>query len=324
MYTFLDNFRAWLDAQAIAHVEDATAEYDILFVNSWAVEHRLIRRVKATRPQVRVVQRVDGSAVDYGRFDSADSRQARVNMLADRTIFQSAYSRFATREKFKVIQQDGPIIYNPVNVGLFCPGDEAAGRPDGRIRVCNAAFSLNRKKGSWQIGMLAEQNPDVEFHLCGRYPSLPRLENIVYYGHLKRDDLADVLRCCHVFIHLAENDPCPNVVIEALASGLPVLYRDSGGTPELVADCGAAVTVENFRVRLELVLQQHGDLSRRARARAVEHFSPDRIFSQYLAALRDAQRRPLPGVRDVVAASLRGYPVIPFHPAPLYWRLNRR
>ena len=32
------------------------------------------------------------------------------------------------------------------------------------------------------------------------------------------------------------NDPCPTVVLEALASGVPVVYPRSGGVPELVGD----------------------------------------------------------------------------------------
>ena len=34
------------------------------------------------------------------------------------------------------------------------------------------------------------------------------------------------------------NDPCPSVVLEALASGVPVVYPRSGGVPELVGDDG--------------------------------------------------------------------------------------
>ena len=32
------------------------------------------------------------------------------------------------------------------------------------------------------------------------------------------------------------NDPCPNVVLEAMACGLPVVHAASGGTVELVGD----------------------------------------------------------------------------------------
>ena len=40
------------------------------------------------------------------------------------------------------------------------------------------------------------------------------------------------------------NDPCPNTVLEALASGLPVLYSASGGVPELVgADAGVGLAL---------------------------------------------------------------------------------
>ena len=43
------------------------------------------------------------------------------------------------------------------------------------------------------------------------------------------------------FITLNYNDNCPNKVLEALSCGLPVIYSDTGGTPELVSsDCGVS------------------------------------------------------------------------------------
>ena len=40
---------------------------------------------------------------------------------------------------------------------------------------------------------------------------------------------------------LKYKDPCPNSVIEAMSCGLPILYSNSGGLPELVNNrCGVA------------------------------------------------------------------------------------
>jgi glycosyltransferase involved in cell wall biosynthesis len=45
-----------------------------------------------------------------------------------------------------------------------------------------------------------------------------------------------ILRRAHVLLHTKVNDPCPSLVIEAMATGLPVVYARSGGVPELVGD----------------------------------------------------------------------------------------
>ena len=327
MYSFLDNCRRWLDSRSIWHTDDPQAEYDILLVNSFMVPYALIAGVKRHRPNVRVVQRVDGSARDYGRFDDADCRQARVNMLADLTIFQSEYSKYSVTKKFKVIQQDGTIIYNPVDTQTFRPHGLKRSI-EGRIKVCNASFSTNPKKGSRRIARLARQNPDVTFVLCGHYPQLPDLANIQLLGYLDRPEIAAAMRSCDLFLHLAENDPCPNVVLEAMASGLPVLYKKSGGTPELVRDCGLPVTSNNFRQQLGAVLERRDELSRASRERAVKHFSPDHIFPQYLKAMTQTTRRPLPSRWDFILARLRGYPVLPHQPRQLLlcaqrWLLRR-
>ena len=322
MYTFLANFLGYMDRQGIPYTQDIDGDYDILFVNSWAVPYSNIKRLKRSRPQLRVVQRVDGSGRDYGRFDDADDRQARVNMLADLTVFQSRYCRFSASQKYKVIQQDGPVIYNPVDLEVFTP-EGPTKAVEGEIKVCVASFSTNRMKGTWKVESLARSNPDITFVLCGRFPQLPDLANIKMVGYLGRDEIAATMRSCDVFLHLAENDPCPNVVIEALASGLPVIYRDSGGTPELVGEGGLSATDDTFREALVHVIDRREELSNAARSRAVEHFSPDRIFPKYLTAIAEAKRRPLPSPVDFVRARMRGYPVAP-RPTALLRRLSPR
>lgn len=324
MYTFFGYLRAWLDRQGIEHSDALEGEYDFLFVNSWAVPYSAVLAAKRARPEVRVIHRIDGAAVDYGRYDQADYRQARVNTLADLTVFQSGYSRLATRTKFHVIAQDGPLIPNPVDVRLFQPDParvQSAGAP---VRVANVSFSTNRRKGTWQLGQLAAENPDVEFVLCGRYPPLPELPNLKQMGTLTAHELAAVLTGCHLFLHLAENEACPNVVTEALASGLPVLYIDSGGTPELVGECGAPITLATFRSQLMAVCASLPALAGAARARAVERFAPEVIFPQYLAAMLGCTRHPLPALRELWRLSLAGYPVLPGHPAPWQWKLRAR
>lgn len=311
-FYFLRLFRGFLTHAGIPWTEDIRDEFDILFVNSWQVPYEVIHAAKRAQPAIRVVQRVDGSAQDYGRYDGADHKQARVNLLADATIFQSRYSKISTQQKFKVIQQDGPVIYNPVDVETFRPEGEKLSLP-GKIKVCNAAWSLNRKKGTWQIPHLAAENPDVTFVLCGRYPQVPNhLPNLHYLGHLSYQELARAMRACDVFLNLSENDPCPNVVLQALASGLPVLYKDSGGVPELVGDAGGIVRTDlsNFRAALERVMDCWNELAAEARRRAVERFAPGIVFPQYLEEMERAQRRPLPTKWDILHMRLQGYPVL--------------
>ncbi|MGF1504666.1 MAG: glycosyltransferase family 4 protein [Anaerolineae bacterium] len=308
MYTFLRYWRSWLVEHGHQITDAMGDDYDLLFVNSFMVSPSDIRQVRRERPDVPIIQRVDGSAWDYGRFDNADELQARANLYADMTIFQSEYSRYSTMEKYRVISQNGPVIYNPVDPDIFTPHGNTVDLP-GTIRVCNVSWSTNRRKGTWQIGMLAEARPDVDFILCGNYPELPDLANIHQLVHLEHDDLAAVLRSCHIYTHLAQNDPCPNVILEGLASGLPVLYIDSGGSPELVGSCGSPCTVETFSDALDAVMGRHAELSAAARQRVETHFTPTIVFPRYTQALQEARPRSAPTLPHVLALVLRGYPV---------------
>jgi glycosyltransferase involved in cell wall biosynthesis len=309
MYTFIAGFTSFLEQTGVPFTRRLGDDFDVLFVNSWAVPFDAVREVKRERPSVRVVQRVDGAAIDYGRLDDADAKQARVNLLADLTIFQSVYSRHSVREKYRVIAQDGPVILNPVDVTSFTPEGSRRIFDGPGPRVITVCWSTNRLKGTWQIDRYAAENPDVTFVLAGRFEHIGVHANVQRLGHLGRADLALALRSCDAFLNLSENDPCPNVIVEALASGLPVVYRNSGGVPELVGECGVALDGSGFRRALDEVMARRSDLSRLARRRAESTFASSLIFPQYLAAIEAAPLRP--SITDARIEELAdcGYPV---------------
>ena len=107
-----------------------------------------------------------------------------------------------------------------------------------------------------------------------------------------RDDTPDLLRAMDVFVLPSVNEGISNTILEAMATGLPVVARRVGGNPELVLD-GATGVLYDDRADpqgLEAALaryltnpglrQAHG---RAARERAVQCFSLDAMVKRYLA-----------------------------------------
>jgi glycosyltransferase involved in cell wall biosynthesis len=106
-----------------------------------------------------------------------------------------------------------------------------------------------------------------------------------FLGPYKRTEAPAVFQQGDIYLHTKYIDPCPSVVIEAMACGLPVVYSKSGGTVELVGEeAGAGVPAELSWSRnippdpeqlAACVLRVADDLprySQAARERAVTHF----------------------------------------------------
>ncbi len=71
------------------------------------------------------------------------------------------------------------------------------------------------------------------------------IENaVVLSGAYRQEDAPTVYRRADAYVMTKHNDPCPNTVLEAMASGLPVLYSNTGGVPELVETCGVSLACE--------------------------------------------------------------------------------
>ncbi len=58
-------------------------------------------------------------------------------------------------------------------------------------------------------------------------------DRVKYIGNLNWDQLISVMKASSHFIHLAWLDHCPNVVVDARASGCRIVCSSSGGTEEI-------------------------------------------------------------------------------------------
>jgi glycosyltransferase involved in cell wall biosynthesis len=104
-------------------------------------------------------------------------------------------------------------------------------------------------------------------------------------GRYAQRDAPALYQQAHLLLHTKVNDPCPNVVLEALACGLPVVHAASGGVPELVgSEAGIGVpheeswerdvppAHEDLAAAVGTVLAGLGDYRAAARTRATERF----------------------------------------------------
>lgn len=227
--------------------------------NAVGVIGRLRSAFSSTSSRPVLIHRLDGIARLYGRHDNADEVQMEINRLTDCTIFQSEYCQRIFQEG-GVMPEHHQVVHNGVDTRLFYPDHRH--RPAGKkLKLLCASWSSNPKKGFAQLAELARLK-GVEVTFIGNWcdsvdPGFVRL-----LGVKEGVELAALLRNYDAFVHAAENDPCPNAVLEALSSGLPVLYRNSGGTPELARRYGVSMDV-GLQNAVDQLVDSYSDIRER-------------------------------------------------------------
>jgi sugar transferase (PEP-CTERM/EpsH1 system associated) len=105
-----------------------------------------------------------------------------------------------------------------------------------------------------------------------------------------RDDVASILRSLDLFVLPSLAEGISNTILEAMASGLPVLATRVGGNPELIVDgeVGALFEAGDWRALARLLVGYTADMALRncqgsaARQRAERCFSLTAMVQSYL------------------------------------------
>lgn len=217
----------------------------------------------------KIIHRLNGLGRIYGRKDNLDDLQIKINSYADVTVFQSEYCRDIFSQ-VGVIPQKKIIIGNGANPDWFKLKPVCA--PGSVIKIIGCSWSNNLNKG---FDVLVEWSnlKNVEVSFVGRWPERIEAGKVRLLGSMHQKDFAEVLKLNDLLLYPSQNDACPNVVYEALASGLPVVYHPSGGTPEI---CRKTLFGEPLRDNpqetLERILDRYHETSERIRDHSEEFF----------------------------------------------------
>jgi glycosyltransferase involved in cell wall biosynthesis len=111
-----------------------------------------------------------------------------------------------------------------------------------------------------------------------------------------RDDIPKLLADCSFLVHTAEEEGCPNVIMEAMACGRAVVAMDAGDIPYLVEDrkTGFVVRRGDTATFAECVSQLISDhqlclrMGAAARAKAEQEFRLERLVSETLSVYKAA------------------------------------
>ena len=200
-------------------------------------EKRLLR---TRRDSVLYVHRVDGPIDVYRGWDGGVDRgiHAVNQKVAEKSIFQSRYS-LEKHLELGMEFRNPVVIMNAADPEIFNPQGKVPFSHDRKTRLIAASWSRNINKGA-SVYQWLDENLDwdrFEFTFVGQSPI--QFKNIQMIPPVDSYKLAALLREHDVYITASRNDPCSNSLIEALTCGLPAVYFQSGGHPEIVKQAGA-------------------------------------------------------------------------------------
>ncbi len=179
------------------------------------------------------------------------------------------------------------IITNGVDENQFSAADSSQmgdrQQSDGEVRLLFVSRLIERKGLQFVIPMLSELNEKsgrrVSLLIVGDGPYRPHLEKITaehkleglvsFVGQKDKKELPFYYRQADIFILPSRKEGMPNVVLEAMSSGLPIVMTACEGSKELIDGNGYAVPVGVFAEKL-LRLCKDDALRRKMGERSVQ------------------------------------------------------
>ncbi|MDQ7782424.1 MAG: glycosyltransferase [Desulfomonilaceae bacterium] len=233
---------------------------------------------------LNVVHRIDGPIHLIRGFDrEKDELCFDLNSrFASATVLQSAwtYQRIVEMGYNPV---NPVIIHNAADPDIFHSNGRAPFDRNRRTRLISTSWSNNPRKGGPTYKWIEEHLDWDRFEYTFVGNSSEAFDRIRHIPPVPSRELADLLRSHDVYITAGRNDPCSNALIEALACGLPALFLNDGGHPELVGMGGLPFTCrEEIPARLDEIVDNYESFQRLIAVPKLED-----VAEKYLALIRE-------------------------------------
>jgi L-malate glycosyltransferase len=193
------------------------------------------------------------------------------------------------------------VIPNGLPAEVFDRLPPALPRQPGRLRISYIARMndpvKNHRGFLCSAARLASRFPSIEIVLVGDGPLRPGLEELSSQLGLgdrirflgERRDMTAILASVDISVLFSFSESMPNVILEAMAAGVPVVASRVGGVPEVIRDTETGILVkagdeEELARAIGTLVEQPSlrlEYGQRARQLAQDNFRMERISRRY-------------------------------------------
>lgn len=218
--------------------------------------HNLFFRTTEVAALLRMVYHIP--LVTTMHLGKAEGNSSVFNMLV--TIYESTMGRFILRRSNRVIAVSSAVaehlrtitsgaesvrvIPNGVDTGIFSPRYNRQDMPQKILFVGRLVSNKGPDVIIRAAPEVLSRHPQAQFIIVGNGPLRKRLEqqvrslgisdNVKFLGN--RLDVPQLMRDAALFVRPSTLEGMPLTVLEAMASGIPVIATPVGGTPEILHD----------------------------------------------------------------------------------------
>ncbi len=201
--------------------------------------------------------------------------------------------------EYQVPPEKVALIRQGIDLSLWAPVEKPA--RTGPVRLLFVGGDFERKGGNDLLAVHAALRARCEVDIVSNSPAVQGSEGVRVHRNLgpNSEPLRALFRDADVFLLPSHGDAAPWVVLEAMASGLPVVATRVGGIPEMVLQGETGLLVERrdrpaLTQALEALL---GDPARRkqmgaaGRARVEQLFDARKNDRQLFQLMQELPRR---------------------------------
>lgn len=246
-----------------------------------------------------------------GDYKRKNMLMARQYLCADYIFFQSEFCKKIAEEFLGKPKAEHEILYNAVDTNFFKPNLIKNYKNNNFYFLITGKFSnihyYHLKNTILAICQIEHSQYKIKLKLAGSLSAKLKIKinnllinekinknKIIFIDKFQQETANEIYNNADAFIYLMHQSPCPNSVIEAMSCGLPILYSNSGGVPEIVGNqCGIALKVSDsfekpfcpdivdIQEGIKLLINNYSYFSQHSRLRAVAKFDIDNWIKRH-------------------------------------------
>jgi glycosyltransferase involved in cell wall biosynthesis len=287
--------------------------WDVM-LGSWAFPDAVATMMLGRLTGTPVVVKVHGSDVNVFTEDAQRRGQIRWVLNQARAVVSVSKALVARMREIGVRQDHVTVLYNGVDPARFHPVDRAAARAEQGFAMDDELIlfigNILVTKGCGELMtafcQLAQRRPKARLVLVGDGPMHKQLaaqakeqgvqDRVHFPGRVAHAKLAPWFSSASVFCLPSWAEGVPNVVLEAMACGTPVVATDVGGIGEILPEFAGFLVPSKDAVTLEATLSKALDATW-DRDRTVAYMQPF-DWNKNVNALKDILHTAMKGDRS--------------------------